>query len=396
MKRASNAAAFVNVRKQIEALIAGGKYADARQQIAELRATKPTDQERAVLDQLSERNEDQHARARVADLVGRAQKMADDKDLDGAIKILEDSKRTFSSGEVNRLIEKLKADRLFAQASAEGQKAESLGKIEEAIAAYGRAVAIRSDEKLKGRIDQLRSRMALNRGRELKRAGDLDGARAAFTEALRVENPEATAELKSIESADQKTAFESAADAAVAAGDFDTAIHQYDNALKLGADAKIEAKKRAARVRFYVKQSKDFMSVGRFDQARAALAEARKLEEEDPEAKQVSESLGRRARYQKRIDAGDAYAKESNLDDAKREYLAAKGILDTREVRTKLDDTEYAQLIARAKGFMAASNWSGARSLLQTVARMRMNDEVRQLMAEVEKADPVADEEKAP
>ncbi|MCC7192610.1 MAG: protein kinase [Phycisphaeraceae bacterium] len=394
MTQASNAAAFANIRNQIDKLITEGKYADARQQIADLRATRPTEAELRILDGLAERNEDQDARARVTNLIARANKLTAQDNRDGAIKLLEDSKRTFSSGAVNQLLDQLKEDRTFDQTVAEARKAEDANKPQEAIAAYRRAMGIRQDAKLKDRIDHIRSDLALREGRELKRAGKLDEARAKFIQALKVENPEAAAELKSIETANQKSAFLAAAKAAVSAGDFETAISQFDNALRFGPDPAIEADKRAARVRFYVKQSKDYMTQGQYDQARAALAEARKIESNDPEAKKIGESLGRRAEYQKHIDAGDAFARESNLDDAKFEYLRAREIADTKEVRAKIDDTEYAQLIARTKRFMATENWSGARSLLQTIARTRMNDEVRQLMAEVDKADPPKDSEK--
>jgi len=95
------------------------------------------------------------------------------------------------------------------------------------------------------------------------------------------------------------------------------------------------------------------------------------------------------------MEAGDALTRQGKFDAAKREYLLALDVLSTPEIKTRIDDTEYNQFIARARLYVNAENWEAARGFLMNARQQKGDtDEVRELMAVVQKHLPQPGAEK--
>ena len=59
--------------------------------------------------------------------------------------------------------------------------------------------------------------------------------------------------------------------------------------------------------------------------------------------------------------------------------------MKTEEVEQRLDDTEFNHLLAQARGYIDNEQWSSARGILSTAARIRVTDELTTLREQVAK-----------
>jgi serine/threonine-protein kinase len=373
---------------QIGSLISNRSFGEARKELDAWRGLAATDGERQTLRALGARLEDQLARYRVQALIAEAEALVRDGRRDEAIALLENGPQKL---EVTDLLAGLEIEATAEQAIALAEAALDRGDPEEAIFQYEQAVAAQPDnEALKGRLTDVRSDWLVEEGLRMLAQGNTVGADQMLTEALgyRPDNQKARDALAQIASSNRRQAFIEAGDAAAANGDYDTALRQYENALDLGVDDPLGDKLTGVRVQVLLKQSRAALEAGQIDRAGELVSEAGQIDPADPDVAAVRREVQVRGEYVRHLNAGDEARGRSAFGDAKRHYLRAKEAMDTPQIRARLDETEFDHLLAQARDFMAAEEYASARAQLQIAAGIKTTDEVRELIDQVNAADP--------
>jgi tetratricopeptide (TPR) repeat protein len=219
--------------------------------------------------------------------------------------------------------------------------------------------------------------------------GNTVGADQMLTEALgfRPDNQRAREALARIASSGRRDAFIEAGDTAAERREYVTAETQYKNALELGVDDELTAKMTAVRIQILLEQSREALQDGRIDEANELVNQAQQLGSDNPDVAAVLREVGVRGEYIRHLTAGDAARARSSFGEAKRHYLRAKEAMDTPQVRARLDDTEFDHLLAQARDFIAAKEYTSAKAQLQIAASIRTTDEVRALFDQVNAAE---------
>lgn len=396
IRETASGGAFAKEMEVIQEFLAQHRYDLAKQRVAEQRRLSLTPEEDKRLVDLSARIQDQQQLHQIDLKIAEANKLVEDGKVDDAIKLLEESKLEFSSRKIDDLLADLKRDVNYAQALGDADRHARGGRLADAIRSLELAQRIKPEDAIAERIKQYKGQIELQLGQEAERAGNIEDARGYYTRSLGyVDSAAARTALDRLKTADQKAAFLKAGDDAVASGDYEAAIAQYENALKFGADTDIRSKVVAARVSLNVQRSRQLLAEGKLEEAREALAVARQLAPDDREVSTAMDALTRRANYQRHLDAGDNLRSKSRFGEAKREFLKARDVMETPEVKQRIDDTEYDYLVAQARHYIENQEWSIARALLRSAAKVRSTPEIRRLMEEVAKyAPPLSEDER--
>ncbi len=380
----TKASAFAREVQTIQQFMTEGRFDLARQRLNEQRRLALRPAEEKQLADLAAQIEDQVRKQRIDNILAEANRRVDSNELESAISYLEEARADHPNHKLDTLLEDLKRNRSYAQARSDAARFTTAGQLEDAIRALQRAQKIKKDDAVATQINELRSRLAYQQARAAQDAGDLTRATQLYTQALGfADNPAAREALAKLETAGQKAAFLRAGDDAFAAGDYSSAVKQYQNALKLGPDADIRTKLVASQVRQQVMQGRSLMEQGKLEEAAQVFAEVSQTAPDDAELRTATAALTRQRDYLKALKEGDAAREQSKFGEAKRLYMQARQVMTTPEIEQRITDTEYEHFVAQGRGYMGVKRWTEARAALRSAMSVRPTDEVRQLLEEV-------------
>jgi serine/threonine-protein kinase len=380
----SHRRAFAEAIETISTRIGEGQLAQAGLLIGQWRDRPLSRDEEAKLLELQVELQGQIVQQRITDILAQAKRLTEAGERDQAIEVLVAARARYPSPRIDEVVDDLTTQREVAAAVAQAEAAEQQGDLAAAIAAYGRALELRDDPHIAQRLARARSAAAVRRGEELAQAGDRDGAIAAFSEAMGYsENPQAQQWLSRMEDAVRQGALIAAGDRAMAAGDYQAAVNQYSAAQQIQADPQLHGKLTAAGEQLLVQQANRAVESGNYEAALGYLDQAKAL---NPEAQSLAEAVAdvqRRIEYRKHLQAGDDLRGKSQFAPAKAEYRRARAVMDTEEIRQRLNDSEYEHLLAQGRSYMEGERWHSAKAVLLTAGELRDTDAVRQLLEEV-------------
>ncbi len=374
---------FAAALAEIEGLIDDGEFQEGRRRIGQWRAEQLTEAETKRLDEVDASLAAAEANARVEVLLRQAQRLADDNDLDGAITVLEQRNVLPPSG--TAMLARLRAQRDLEAALSEAQDASSTGQLEEAIAAYRRALELKDDTLVTAELNRLEAQQAVRRGLEFYDAGRLEDAAAQFDIALLKDPDNETARQRRRElvSVTEVQSHLRAGDTALENGDLQTAIDQYTKAYSLDELDLVLQKLNEAKRRQATQRAAAAMESGLMTVAREQLDLARTLAPEHEELAALEEDFAQRVEYTAHIEAADAHRAAGEFRKAIRRFNDAKAIFATEEVEQRLDETQYTFSVAKAREHIAGELFNAARGELQLAAEIAYTDEVRDLLREV-------------
>ncbi len=116
------------------------------------------------------------------------------------------------------------------------------------------------------------------------------------------------------------------------------------------------------------------------------LNEASQLQGTAETLQPTRDTLRLHRQYHDFLDAGDAAREKSDFGRAKSQYHKAQDVMDTPEVRQRLEEAEYADAIAKARSYLSIGNYKAARSWVNIAASERNTEEVQKLREEIETA----------
>jgi serine/threonine protein kinase/tetratricopeptide (TPR) repeat protein len=384
---AQQAKAFADTVGKIESLIASHAYGEARKELDAWRDLTATDEEQQTLRSLGARLEDQLARWRVSEIVQQARGLSARGKRDEAIDLLKGAPKRLA---VSTLLKQLQADTAYDDALAQGDAAIDRGETEGAIDHYQTALDARPNEALKQKLLTLRSDWLLEEGLRMLALGNTVDADRLLTESLgyHPDNQRAREALAKIATSGRRLSFIEAGDAAADRRDFQTAMAQYENGMKLGVDEDLTAKLTGARVQVQLARSRELLEAGRIEEATELVNQAKQMVQDSPDVAAVLREVEVRSLYLRHLKAGDEARARSAFGEAKRHYREARKAMDTPQIKDRLDQAEYDHILAQARDFIAAGEYPSAMAQLQVAAGIRMTDEVQSLLDEVAAKDP--------
>ena len=357
--------------REIEQIMAEGRFAEARRLIREWRRVTLTAEEEARLREMGVRLEDRVNQALVDDAISRANTLLEDGRRAEAIEMLRRAQKRHLSPRLQSMIDRLETDRRYEAALARAQSMADTAETDELVGAYEAVLDIRTDPSVEAELNALRAQRAIERGRLLMQQGDLDGARAAFARATGFgQSAEAERFLAQMDAQERFELRVAAGDFAMRDGDYAAAAEQYRQALAITDDDAVQDNLALAQARRWVARGDTLRDAGKMREAREAYAQAQVLSRSVPEASEALREVDRQLAYREALQAGDELRAESRLDQAKRHYLRAKNIVDTPEARQRIDDVEFHQAIAQVRVFMDEEQWKAARAMLSVATRI--------------------------
>jgi serine/threonine protein kinase/tetratricopeptide (TPR) repeat protein len=379
--------AFEKSIETVRAHLDAGEYAQARNVIRETQRTGLTDTESQTLVDLQVRIDARLESEQVDEALARADELADEGNLAGAINHLTGLKRRLSSPRIDDRIKALALLKDFNEAVERAESAERSGDLDGAVEAFEQALAINEEGDLSARVLSLKSRAAVEKGKALAESGDEVGALASFTTAMGYDpaNTEARGWLARMDVTIEKRAQVEAGRRAESSGDLLQAAGHYRGALQHGPDAEVQAALSRVEVGTAVMRAEQLIASGRLEEAGAELDKARNLLPDSPSVTEAVVRHGRHVRYRDMIVRGDGFAERGRFAQAKEAYRDARKVMDTDEVAKRLDDTEFNHLLAQARGYIANEQWASARGILATAAKVRVTDELNTLRERIDR-----------
>lgn len=378
---------FKQVTDAIQKHLDAGEFAQARIAARDLVGAGLTESESNTLMNLQVRIDARLESEQVGKVLAQADDLAGQDDFAGAIALLTDSAERLHGPRLSSKIKSLELEQSFRGAVARSEAAEGREDYDGAIEALGQALSLRADADLSAHLLVLKAKSAVERGRALAEAGDMTGAAEQFTDALGYdpENTEAKGRLARMNVTIAKQSHVEAGRRAEASGDLAQAAGQYREALKSGPDEEVESALKRVEVALALARADQMIRAEQLDQAGEALDEARQLQPDNPQVEQAQQNLDRHVQYRELVDRGDAFVEQGRYARATQTYVKARDVIDTDEIAKRLNDTEYAHLLAQARGFMAGEQWASARGMLDTAAGIRVTDELTRLRDQVDR-----------
>ena len=373
---------FDRIAASIEQQLREGQFDRAFTQLQELKGmTALTAAEKARVDQLATMLEDRRTQRLRQEMLEEARQLAEDGDLQAAIDMLQRQQERSPHHELDAAIDRLVRERDLEQARRDAEQALSNDNLEAAVDALQEMQRLDPDDERAERIDEIRSRVALAEARRLMDEGRHDRAEIKLLESMQLhENEQARALLDNMGEAKRQAALVRAGDQAMSVGDFAQAIGQYRDALELGGSPELEDKLREARLRRAIARATQALDAGEIADARDAVQEAGQIDATDPRVTNLQDVIDTRGRYLELLDRADAAREQSDFGRAKRLYIDARDVLDTPEVRERIDLVDYQHLVAQARSAMAAERYTAARALLLSAADIKRTQEVLDLL----------------
>jgi len=236
-------------------------------------------------------------------------------------------------------------------------------------------------------ITTLESDIELERGRQLKMAGKIAEARAAFEKSNQIKpNKDAQDELAALDKAKQRADLVKAGDTHFMSGKWAEALTEYNQAGKLGMTDDLAAKIVQCNFRLKLGIADQLQAAGEWDKAMAAYEEARKAM---PSAAALIdarlEAMAARREYQRLKTEGDAAAKRRQWVAARRFYEQAKKIRSIPEIDAAITETRYQENLDRGREALDQADYKGALGYFNLAKGFKNTEEVRGLIAEAQK-----------
>ncbi len=265
-------------------------------------------------------------------------------------------------------------------------------------------------EPVKQRLDALRFQITLQRARELKVKWDEQHepelfvqAREAYTEALAIkEDPSVRAELDALIKAGHRAALIQAADVATEEAKFENALDLYAQARQLGEDEQLRDRIRTCLYQQQLFVADALRDQKRYDQAEQAYREA--LQKNPDAAAQIDariETVGLLRKYDDLVADAGRYLAAHGFTRALALYRDAGRLIDNAGEQGRIDpqlherligqiaelknQAKYEKFIYDGKEAMNRRNYSGARANFNQAKELKDTEEVRKLLAELER-----------
>lgn len=359
---------FAKTRRLIRGWASTSLSPDQRQAIRHLRVT--------LADQLTQQQADR--------AIAQADKLIAEHNYSAAIRHLKVAAATFASGKLTDKLKQVQTQQRLIQLRAQATRAEAEGNLPQAIKLYRQARAIRDSAALRQNMRKLQSIQQVDMGEQYAAAGKLAKARQAFTRALGyADNARAKQWLSKLSATERRTALIDAGDKAAAKHDFAGAVRQYKQAAAIRRDGSLTAKLHHAEQAMYLARGRGDLAADQLADAQAAFEKAAALNPKDPAAKKGLASVKQRLTYQKHLAAGDALRAKSDFAGAMRQYRQARLALDTKQIDQRMNDTEFAHLLAQAKSYIAEHHYHRALMILQTAEHLRNSPVLQRLLKQV-------------
>lgn len=288
-------------------------------------------------------------------------------------------------------------ERQYDRLLVEYEQARRDGRAADAITIGQKLQRVRDEPARAAQIKGLQGKEAFDRGVAALAVGRLDDARNAFREALSFDpdNSQAKSQLEAIKSANERQQLVDSGDAAMAENAFDKALGYYRQANVLSPDDSVKTKIAQAEVQSLLQQARTLMDEGRIDDARNRYIDVLQRERDNAAARSGIMEVDRIADYRTKIEAADRLRRDGRNPEAIRRYREAQKIMDTPEVRARLEEANYQNLVATAWNALKAQDLSSASAWVAQLEReFADKDEVKRLRAELDKL--AADKPKQP
>lgn len=383
---------FAQAMARIDHDIEQAQFAEARRQLRDWRGVTLTSEEELRLNELAARMEDQRAQHERNQLLREIDRLVNRGERDAAIETLDDALERIPDVYLQTRYDELVARRNYEDLVARARAAEAAGDLQEAVELLTRAQQFDERESVTAELNELRGRAALERGLRLLDEGRAAEAEQNLLRSLRyADNPEARQALERVESTVRRQAFVADGDDAFEAGDYEAAIVQYRNALDIDRDDAVQRKLHRARLHQLLTQTHSAIDERELEAAGEFLDELEDINAIDADREavdQARQTLELHQRYHEHLAAGDAARAESDFGRAKRQYRAARDLIETDEVRERLEEAEYADAIAKARAHLEMREYDYARAWLNTAARHRppSDEQIAQLRRRIDEA----------
>lgn len=381
----SDELSFLMTLDQVSKQIDAGSLDSASQLLEELRRYAVSESSAKRRDEKAVQLELKKKQIEIDRVLAQA-KTLEPNDVGAAIARLTAANEKYRSPRITDEVDRLTRLRDLNIARFALRNAERTGDKRAIVEAYQAWLKLQPDDsKADSRLKATLADMDVEEGRRLLSTGDKAGAEKRFRHAqgLVSDHTEAARELSLMKIANEKQALLSAGDQAYNAEDYDAAANYYEQLLKAGDDAGVRQKMMKSRARALLKRASDLIAQNSVKEATDALKEALNKDPDLTEAKRQLEAIDRRTQYLRHIEAGNKARSEGDLASAKREYLKAKDILNSKQVQELLNDVEYEWHIAQARAQLNARKFEAALGLATIAQGIRNNDEVRALIDEI-------------
>ena len=393
---------FVQRAEAIRTSIAGGDFDRARRSFREVRDLNRTIAdvlrpiEKAKLEEIGVTIAGQEQQAQIAAIDAQAARLQAEGKLAEAAEVLRDAQERYGHQEaLARRLAVIMQETNFRAAMTQAQAAEGRAELPAAVTAYVQANTIRPSQQLDDKISKLRSQIALAEGQRLQAAGNLEGAKTKYNEALGFDstNQRASELLSQIGMANDKAAALDAANTAFSAGNYEQAINHYKRALAIAPDPDTQQKLNEATVRSHVEKALGHFTSLDLDAARSELAQAKRLSPNDREANALDSRIHDLQTLQDLIADGDRLRNESQYNAAKKKFEQAvqhakSAGLNPKPAQDRKFNAEFDHLVAQARAAMEVSQWNLARGLIKTAQRMRSTEQLEAMLREINDHDP--------
>ena len=379
--------AFARGVKQIQSAIDQHNFASATRLINGWTSTFLSPDEQAAIRKLRVTLADQLTQQQARQAMVEADKLIARRDFAGAISHLKAAAATCTSGKLDDKLAQIEQQQQIVQLRAAATRAEADGNLAKAVDLYRQARAIQDSPALRQSMRKIQSVQEVHRGEQFAASGQLDRAREAFTRALGfADSFRARQWLGRLSDTERRKSLIKAGDEASAKGQFADALRQYELAEKIRGDDSLAKKLLRARHAMYLAQGRRELAAGQFDDALASFNQARKLDANDKQAIAGIAAVDKRRTYQTHLDAGDALRGKSDFAGAMREYRRARQAIDTKQVDARMNDTEFAHLLAQARSFIAEHQYRRAQAVLETARRLDQSPTLNELLKQVNDA----------
>ena len=381
---ALRAMSFSKAVSGIELAIKNDQLSQAMQLLNDLENSfdAKTAEEQEKLGELTTQIQQLLDRRRIDTALAEAESLAAAGKPEEARRLLELAQFKYRSDLIKDAIDQLEKDMRYDRALAQATEAEQDGRLDEAIDALKAAAQIKPSDALHKRARDLHGRKAYEDARQAEQAGDMAKAKAEYKRAADYGLAVGQQALERIRGADTRAALVREGDQAMSAGDWERAIEQYQKAQPLPSEAARSLT--IARVRLKLRQGRELLDQGNAAEARRAFAAALELAPDDKAASQGLLAVNKRLKYLRLLAEGDSLRAAGKLGPAKRKYMEARDTMRTEEVKKRLADTEYDDMLVKARQYINARDWKAAASWVQAAANIRDSEQVQALMKEIE------------
>ena len=293
---------------------------------------------------------------------------------------------------ISGALAKITGNRTVNQALSDVEKARAGGDKRLLIVALRRLDRLQPSQAIKDEIQTLQSEVALAEGRELKAAGKIEEARAAFTKSIQYkDNPDAKAELAMLAQAQQRADTVTKGNGYFAAGKWAEALAEYENAAKIVMDDTLKAQITECRFRIKFTEADKLRTEKKYDGASKAYLEARAMK---PSAAALIDNwiavMVADQQYTKLMDDGREALKKGQWRKALASFEEARKIRDTAEAKEAIADTRYGENFAKGVEAMEQKNYREALSYFKLAQGFKNTPEVQEAIRKAEQADKAA------